>query len=59
MIPDRELGAERLARTLDELLRSKEKLERMARASRALGKPRAARDVAVLALQLAERRVPA
>lgn len=59
VIPDRELGAERLARTLDELLGNNEKLERMARASRALGKPRAARDVAALALQLAERRTPA
>jgi len=59
VIPDRELGAERLARTLDELLGNNEKLECMARASRALGKPRAARDVAALALQLAERRVPA
>ena len=59
VIPDRELGAERLARTLDELLGSTEKLERMARASRELGKPRAARDVAALALQLAERRVAA
>jgi len=56
IIPDRELTAERLAHVLDDLLGNEEKRERMARAARGLGRPRAAEDVAAIALELAESR---
>jgi UDP-N-acetylglucosamine--N-acetylmuramyl-(pentapeptide) pyrophosphoryl-undecaprenol N-acetylglucosamine transferase len=56
IIPDRELTADRLAHVLDELLQDEGKRARMARASRELGRPRAAAEVAGMALDLAERR---
>jgi len=56
IVLDRELTAERLAHVLDDLLRNEEKRERMARASRSLGRPRAAEEVATIALELAESR---
>jgi UDP-N-acetylglucosamine--N-acetylmuramyl-(pentapeptide) pyrophosphoryl-undecaprenol N-acetylglucosamine transferase len=55
-IPDRELTPERLAQVLEELLQDEEKRARMARASRELGRPRAAEQVAGMALDLAEKR---
>jgi len=55
MILDGELNAELLASTLRSLLWDRDRLEEMARASRLLGKPTAADDVADLALSLASR----
>lgn len=56
IIPDRELTPERLAQVLEELLQDEGKRARMARASRELGRPRAAEQVAGMALALAERK---
>ena len=55
MILDRELDATRLLGTLEDLLADGAALERMAAASRALGRPRAAAQIADLALTLAGR----
>ena len=52
MILNRDLTAEILSATLDELLSSPEKLKSMAAASLSLGKPHAADDIAELILQL-------
>lgn len=46
VIPDAELTPARLAHEVGELLRDRARLERMARASAALARPQAARDVA-------------
>ncbi len=54
-IRDAELTPERLQDALADLLWNPEKLARMARASRLLGKPQAAETVAKLALELAGR----
>ncbi len=56
IIPDGELTPERLAQVLDELLQDEGKRARMAHASRGLGRPHAAAEVAGMALDLAERR---
>jgi UDP-N-acetylglucosamine--N-acetylmuramyl-(pentapeptide) pyrophosphoryl-undecaprenol N-acetylglucosamine transferase len=56
IIPDRELTPERLAQVLEELLQDEDKRARMACASRELGRPRAAEQVAGMALALAEKR---
>lgn len=53
VVPDPELTGERLAEVLAELLRSPEKRARMAEASKKLGRPNAAEQVALLALDLA------
>ena len=55
-ILDADLTPEALASVLRTLLWDRQRLEEMAEASRLLGKPRAADDVADLALELAERR---
>ena len=55
VIPDADLTPERLAEALEDLLWDDAKRQRMAQASRLMGKPRAARAVAELALELAER----
>ena len=52
MILNRDLTAEILSATLDELLSSPELLKRMAAASASLGKPNAADEIADLILQL-------
>ena len=52
MILNRDLTAEILSATLDELLSSPEKLKSMAAASLSLGKPHAADDIAELILQM-------
>ena len=52
MILNRDLTAEILSATLDELLSSPEKLKSMATASLSLGKPHAADDIAELILQM-------
>lgn len=56
VIPDGQLTAERLARTLFELLQDPERRAKMAEASRRLGHPDAADAVARIALELAGRR---
>lgn len=52
MILNRDLTAEILSATLDELLSSPEKLQSMAQASLSLGKPNAADEIAEMILQL-------
>jgi UDP-N-acetylglucosamine--N-acetylmuramyl-(pentapeptide) pyrophosphoryl-undecaprenol N-acetylglucosamine transferase len=56
MILDRELTPERLAAVLFGLLRDAPRRAQMAEASRRLGRPKAAEEVASIALGLAERR---
>ncbi len=55
IISDAQLTAERLAQVLEELLWDDARRNRMAQASRSLGRPRAAEEVARLALELAMR----
>ncbi len=55
MILDRDLGAESLLRLLSELLEDDGTLRRMAEASRALGRPQAAEEIADLALQMVRK----
>ncbi len=56
MILNRELTAQKLQSTVEELLGSKEKLIAMAAASRRAGKPQAAADIAAMIVKLAEKR---
>ena len=56
VILDRDLSAETLSALLAELLSERHKLEDMAEASRSLGRPRAAEEIADLAIDLANRR---
>ena len=55
MILDRDLSSERLASVLTELLSEPAKLAQMAAASRRLGRPEAAADIAELVLSIAAR----
>ena len=55
MILDRDLSSERLASVLTELLSEPAKLAQMAAASRQLGRPEAAADIAELVLSIAAR----
>ena len=57
MIRDAQLTGESLANILSNLIQDREKLSRMAEASRSLGKPEAARKIACSALSLIRRRV--
>lgn len=54
VIRDRELSAPRLIEMIDGLLKSDTKLDAMAKASLALGKPKAAAEIAKLAIELAK-----
>ena len=54
MILDRELTPERLSSVLTELLSEPDKLQAMAKASRAMGRPQAASDIADLVLDIAK-----
>ena len=56
MILNRDLTSERLCAVLTELLSEDEKLTAMARASRSMGRPQAAGDIADLVLDLAGRK---
>ena len=56
MILNRDLTSERLCAVLTELLSEDEKLAAMAQASRSMGRPQAAGDIANLVLELAGRR---
>jgi len=56
VIQDADLGPERLAEVLGQVLWDQGRLERMGNASRLLGRPRAAEAVAQLAIELAEGR---
>ena len=56
MILNRDLTSERLCAVLTELLSEDEKLAVMAQASRSMGRPQAAGDIANLVLELAGRR---
>ncbi|MBQ8698396.1 MAG: hypothetical protein IJ521_05310, partial [Schwartzia sp.] len=53
MILDRELTAERLLSVLAELLSEDAKLKRMAKASKKLGRPKAADEIASRVIRLA------
>ncbi len=55
MILDSELNAERLLQAMDDLLGDEETLRQMAKASRSLGRPQAAEEIAEQALQIARR----
>lgn len=55
VIRDRELSSQRLIEMIEELLGSSAKLETMAKASFALGKPNAAEVIAQLAIKLAKK----
>ncbi len=55
VIPDAEISVERLTQVLIELLSDRPRLAQMAAASRSLGRPKAAEDVAKLALELAAK----
>jgi len=55
VIPDAELTPERLAQALVQILWDDERRARMATASKLLGRPKAAEEVARLALELGER----
>ncbi len=55
MILDRELTPERLSSVLTELLSEPDKLQAMAKASRAMGRPQAASDIADLVLDIAKK----
>ena len=52
VISEADLNPESLTRVIGELVRSPEELEKMSKASRALGKPNAARDVALVAAEV-------
>ena len=52
VISDADINAELLADAVERFLASPEKLERMAEASRNLGKPYAARDIAAIAVEM-------
>lgn len=54
MIPDRELSGQRLAEKVSTLLGDTERLDRMRRASRSLGRPMAARNIADCGLRILE-----
>ena len=56
VILNRDLTPETLSALLAELLSERHKLEAMAAASRALGRPQATEEIADLVLELAERR---
>lgn len=55
MILDRDLTPERLSSVLTELLSEPDKLRAMAKASRAMGRPQAASDIADLVLAIAKK----
>ena len=55
MILDRDLTPERLSSVLTELLSEPDKLRAMAQASRAMGRPQAASDIADLVLAIARK----
>ena len=55
MILDRELTPERLSSVLTELLSEPDKLQAMAKASRAMGRPQAASDIADFVLDIAKK----
>ena len=54
-ISDADFSAEFLVKTVKGFIKSPEKLQRMADASKALGKPNAARDIARMAAELAKK----
>lgn len=59
MILDRDLTGARLMEVMEELLSDEKKLKQMAKASRRLGKPRAAKDIADIVMSIAGRQRPA
>ena len=56
MIRNKDLSAARLIAVIEEILQSEEKLKAMADASRRLGRPEAAADIAAMVLELAKNR---
>ena len=55
MIKNKDISATRLIAVLDELLQDDEKLQQMAAASQALGRPKAADDIADMIIELAQK----
>lgn len=55
VVPETEFTSEKLVTLVQELLASPEKLVRMGEASRSLGKPDAATDIAALAVEIAKK----
>ena len=54
MILDRELTGEKLLEVMDELLSDEKQLKQMAKASRKLGKPQAAKDIVDIVMSIAK-----